>query len=798
MDAEEFAARRRVRFVKADDDLRPIVKRVLSEYADGDSSWADDLIEGASVLWMETFLAEAPNADAERFMPRFQEALAEALAMTERPDGTVDDVQIDRVTKWLGTYTVNEATWRGVSARGGSFKRWIAMDDNAVRETHAVADGQIVRIGGTFDVGGYDLRFPGDPVGPPSIWINCRCVLQAVARTGEANVSPTTFAMADTVVLEDEVDEELPPDELEEGEEEITEIPVHGVLAPEGVPTGDGRMFAVDALTHRELPLPILYQDLTGDGHGGSGRVGRIDEIFREGNEVRFRGAVVLTKEYSSQVVEGIMDGTVRGISVDVDDIELEMSDESMPEDGKMPLTTFSKARVAGVTIVAIPAFQEAFIALGHEFLADLPAEAKESLAACGCDTGGEDDDDNPDVVVGNNVTRIHDLTVLDGPALQAYNSFEDGDAQRAWLEEHHPEAILAAAFAPGTKDGPGWITHPIPTNRIRRYWTSGKGAAKIRWGVPGDFNRCRRQLAKYIANPEWLAGTCANMHKEALGVWPGIKRGDKGLALAASAGTPAPIFNFVAAAVRVFDASLFERVELEDPRVGIMVEGDHVFGYMAQWGVCHIGIQGVCTEAPASKSDYWYYATGVVDTPEGPIHVGQITMDTGHASLKSNAKVAAAHYDNTGAAVADVAVGEDGFGIWFSGVLRPTITDDQLHALRASGRISGDWRTIGGNLEMVAGLVVNVPGLPIPHTMVASADGVQTALVAAGVVPPGSPSAVTASVSISADPEMIAAIARTAVAEYRHAEKREARVTPLRESLRQKRIESLRVKIKE
>jgi hypothetical protein len=759
MDAEEFAARRRAKFVEADEELRAIVKRVLSEYADGDSSWADDLIEGASVLWMETFLAEAPNADAERFMPRFQEALAEALAKTERPDGTVDDAQIERVTKWLGTYTVNEATWRGVSARGGSFKRWIAMEDNAVRETHAVADGQIVRIGGTFDVGGYDLRFPGDPVGPPSIWINCRCIIQPVARTGEANVSPTTFAMADAVVIEDDLDDDLPTDELDDDEEEITEIPVHGVLAPEGTPTGDGRQFAEGALSNRELPLPIAYQLMSAEGHLNSVTVGRIDEVFREGNQMRFRGMLVMTKQHTPAVVEGIIDGTIRGISVDVDDIELDMStmDEPDMDSGKMPVTVFSKARIAGVTIVPIPAFQEAFIGLGHEFADELGDEELEALAACGCQDGPDEDDENPDIEL-------------------AYDEAE--------------EALVAAA---GTKDGPGWITHPVPTSRIRRYWTHGKGAAKIRWGVPGDFNRCRRQLAKYITNPEWLAGACANMHKEALGVWPGRPLA----AITASAGKPAPIFNFVAAAVRVFDANMFARQELEDPRVGVVVEGNRVFGYMAQWGVCHIGITGICTEAPPSQTDYWYYATGVVETTEGPIHVGQITMDTGHASLRSNAKVAAAHYDNTGAAVADVAVGEDAFGIWFSGVLRPTITDDQLHALRASGRISGDWREIGGNLEMVAGLVVNVPGLPIPHTMVASADGVQTALVAAGVLAPVEP-ALTASVTLGADPEMIAAIARTAVAEYRHAEKREARTTPLRENLRQKRIESLRTKIRE
>jgi hypothetical protein len=764
MDTEEFAAQRRATFEKADEEIRPTVERTLSAYARGDADWADELVEDASVLWLEVYQSEAPHAIVERAMERFQHSLSEALAQTSAPTDPPDDAQVERVTKWVGTYTVNDATYQAMAARGGRLKKWVTMHDSAVRETHVAVDGQIVSIAGTFQVGGYHLRFPGDPVGPPEIWINCRCLVQPAATRGELNMSPTTFVLADEALPDTEPilteDEELPPDELDEDEEEITEVPVHGVLAPEGVPTGDGRMFAVDALSHRDLPLPILYQDLTDDGHGGSGRVGRIDDIFRVGNEVRFRGAVVLTKSFSPAVVEGIIDGTVRGISVDVDDVELEMSDEGedFPMDGKMPLTTFSHARIAGVTIVAIPAFQEAFIGLGHEFPDEMSEEA---LAACAaCAEGPEDEEDNPDIEL-------------------AYD-----------LEEG--EAILAAA---GTKDGPGWITHPVPTGRIRRYWVHGKGAAKIRWGVPGDFNRCRRQLAKYIKNPDWLAGACANMHYEALGVWPGRPLSAK--TVVASGATPAPIFNFVAAAVKVFDSSKFARVELEDPRVGIEVDGDHVYGYMAQWGVCHIGIQGVCTEAPASQTDYWYYATGVVDTDEGPIHVGQITMDTGHAPLRSNAKIAAAHYDNTGAAVADVAVGEDAFGIWFSGVLRSTITDEQLHALRASGRISGDWRTIGGNLEMVAGLVVNVPGLPIPHTMVASADGVQTALVAAGIITPAEP-AVTASVTIGADSEMIAAIARTAVAEYRHAEKREARTSPLRESLRQKRIQTLRAKIKE
>jgi hypothetical protein len=55
------------------------------------------------------------------------------------------------------------------------------------------------------------------------------------------------------------------------------------------------------------------------------------------------------------------------------------------------------------------------------------------------------------------------------------------------------------------------------------RYWTEGEGAAKIRWGEPGDFDRCVTEVTKDAHGkvPE-VKGYCANLHHRALGVWPG------------------------------------------------------------------------------------------------------------------------------------------------------------------------------------------------------------------------------------------------------------------------------------
>jgi hypothetical protein len=119
-------------------------------------------------------------------------------------------------------------------------------------------------------------------------------------------------------------------------------------------------------------------------------------------------------------------------------------------------------------------------------------------------------------------------------------------------------------------------------------------------------------------------------------------------------------------------------------------------------------------------------------------VPVGHITLYTGHAAAGLRYRPAAAHYDNTGAAVADIAVGEDDHGIWYSGMIRPEATETQIRNLRATGAVSGDWREVPGyDLELVAALGVNVPGYPIPRLQVAASGGKQTALIASGILGP-------------------------------------------------------------
>lgn len=58
---------------------------------------------------------------------------------------------------------------------------------------------------------------------------------------------------------------------------------------------------------------------------------------------------------------------------------------------------------------------------------------------------------------------------------------------------------------------------------RLRRYWSTGTGAGKIRWNTAGDWTRCYGQLRKYMGVR--AKGYCSNLHKRNTGVWPGDRR---------------------------------------------------------------------------------------------------------------------------------------------------------------------------------------------------------------------------------------------------------------------------------
>lgn len=362
------------------------------------------------------------------------------------------------------------------------------------------------------------------------------------------------------------------------------------LVIPEDLESGDGRKFKKGAIEIRELPLPLMWQIKTDEGHNGSVVVGRIDTMERVENGIGNATGVFDSGAYGQEAERLVREGFIRGVSADLDQFEASQHTVELSEDedaGKIGTDKLmiTHARVMAVTLVPKPAFQECQIYL-----------------------------------VDNDKNQEDSVTMPDG----------------VYADEMDPTEASALVAC-------GLVAGSIPV-------------------------------------------------------------------------TP--------------PTSWFDNPQLRQATPLTVDDDGRVFGHIAAWHVDHIGMS-FGTRPPRSKSKYAYFHTGVVRTEEGSdIPVGQLTLAGGHASLEASASEAARHYDDTGSAIADVHAGEDAFGIWVSGALRPGTSPEQVRALRASAP-SGDWRPIKGQLELVAVCQVNVPGFPIARARVAS--GAVMALVAAG-----------------------------------------------------------------
>lgn len=487
--------------------------------------------------------------------------------------------------------------------------------------------------------------------------------------------------------------------------DDIGPVPWFGILTVEGLPSGDKRMFREGSLRSRPLPLPLTWQKTSASGHDGNVTVAMIEKVWRAGNFVWGSGHFLQTVE-ADEVMALIASFGRYGVSIDADDLDefaVEVHDDGLVE--------FTDARHCSACIVSIPAFAEAQVAIG---------EYSDEFA------GGWGAPSQPIPNMDEVEEECENIDPETGECLDEVEEVEEPDF-----------ALTAAA---GTEDGPGWLTNPVDTDRLRDYWVRGEGAAKIAWGTPGDFNRCRLNLAKYV-KPQYLSGYCANRHKDALGIWPGEHlAGEAMTASAAVEISEVEVAPYLVAAgpKKGLPLAWFQNPGLEGPTALTVTEDGQIFGHLAIFGTCHIGFDGVCTDVPKSATDYAYFRTGMVRTADGDVYTGNISMGGGHAGHGLKWRAAAEHYDSTSSVIADVACGDDEHGVWVAGAVRAGVTDEQIAELLASGGLSGDWREVrrGSNeLELVAALAVNVGGFPVPRMQIAASGGHVTALVAAGVI---------------------------------------------------------------
>jgi hypothetical protein len=202
-------------------------------------------------------------------------------------------------------------------------------------------------------------------------------------------------------------------------------------------------------------------------------------------------------------------------------------------------------------------------------------------------------------------------------------------------------------------------------------------------------------------------------------------------------------------AAAPTIPAAWFEDPALTEVTPLTVTDDGRIFGHAAAWETCHAEFKDVCVAAPHSVAGYAHFHRHSVDTDRGVLAVGRLTTGHGklgtgcsccrgkddHACTRASMTAACAHYDRA-KTLAWMRAGEDEHGLWYAGGAVPGL-DDADRAVLSRRLVSGDWREVGGNLELVEVLALasERPGFPLPRTSLSA--GRQRALVAAGAVRP-------------------------------------------------------------
>lgn len=640
-------------------------------------------------------------------------------------------------------------------------KVWVATIDGRTRRSHFRADGQRRPLDGKFQVGRADLDHPGDPRGPAAEVINCRCTIIEVeagdALPGEDD-RQTERGPGDATVRnrrgsrQDEIDRRAADGVVRARDEDdgITAAATggaamptqwNGVLAPLGKPTGDGRMFADDMkVSFRDFPLPLMWQQQTSDfPHSQAYTVGSIREASIDGGVISASGVLFDTDE-AQEAIAQLAEGVTRP-SVDLCDDTWELRDgdgnlvdpETMwdlPEEELAELVMcFTAATVMGATLVAKPAFAEAKITVD----------------------GAPDPDDSTD-------TDEPPVEEPDGEA--SVQGAEFAAVKHAGKSGNTPDSTPAKTPAAdqekGTEpDGEGSGDAPAkgkpktdttsPTATGKPNPEDAKDAKVITEGVDdeGHGRPVPNQEAdgSDVGTSDDEDDTSSDDEDGGDGSGGGKKAPPfkKGAKASITEAEQAMLTASVVSLRPSFDPALFANPGLTEPtRLKHDPATGRVWGHVATWGVCHLGVQGKCIMAPQSQQQYAQFHTHEVDTDSGPLAVGVLSYGAGHASPTAGVRAALEHYDNAATSWAFVCAGEDEAGIWISGVVSPFASKETV-AMALTAPLSGDWRRVGGSLEMCAALSVNTPGF---HPAGAHDEmGRPTSMVAAGVLPAPEPS---------------------------------------------------------
>lgn len=178
-------------------------RRLQPQKPTAGKAWGTELVAG---LWdrlprrfLQFIRLALDELEAQEYWQEIQAATSRrltSLVRTGLADGETTRNIAKSIQKWLGgseskaralaiartetTGAMNSghyATHQGLAEQGVIVARvWSAVRDKDTRYTHTEVDGQIVKNGANFIIGGYEARYPGDVELPARERVRCRCL----------------------------------------------------------------------------------------------------------------------------------------------------------------------------------------------------------------------------------------------------------------------------------------------------------------------------------------------------------------------------------------------------------------------------------------------------------------------------------------------------------------------------------------------------------------------------------------------------------------------------------------------
>ncbi|MGW4731826.1 phage minor head protein [Streptomyces shenzhenensis] len=608
----------------------------------------------------------------------------------------------------------------------------------------------------------------------------------------EERLGPITFDRIRCAFGGDHIDIPLNQEEEEPMPEEETaagmptrswSTPGDAALAFENQETGDGRVFAPGSLEWSGTgPWPLQYADEMLSGHQGAELAGAINTLGRDGDRITGDGVLYLTQRAGAEAAMLLEEEAPLGVSVDLDDVDIEFVDRTITEDEDGGLVLAASLASASllrlddggwmITASTAPAWTASG---GHparlRHTAQLitgpggtvtAASVRAAFDGAGVLTAAAGDPDDPDTGVVVHSESSGDLLFritrarLRGATLVAMPAY---DRARIVLDPIDEEDALASASA-GTVEERHQMAAAAPGDahqRVVAYVCSSPvpvGAAEVAAYCGMDVNSVRGHLQR--------AAKAGRLVRMGPGLYIGpssIPEGPGGDVAASATVTGAPagvhthpvpdevMGELVASAwTAMQDADPMPAAWFREPTPeelpygsgGVHYSGGRIYGWVAQAGEPHAGYPGRnLTIESLGQIDTTHFLRARFKLDDGTfVRAGAFTMNVPHSRDGAECDTASCQFDDTRTVAGVVTVGLTDRGLWFSGAAAPWLSQWDRTVFTACQPSYHMRQAADGRWQLRAVLSVPVPGHSSP-LIAAAVERSNLALAASAAAAP-------------------------------------------------------------